>query len=124
MVVEIPCPNETVSNLQPWYQLIDLGLPTSSISNCILFNIPIFSKNNLKFSGPIFWAILTDPTFPYLIKICSAVKSEGISSLYSPILCLSHFIDLGKSKNSVSGSIKSLFNALAKVKGLKTEPSS
>ena len=66
-------------------------------------NTPTFSKNNLNFSEPTFWAIFIDPIFPDLTKICSAVKSDGISLSYSPILYLSHLIDLGKSKNSVSG---------------------
>ena len=62
--------------------------------------------------------------FPDLTKICSAVKSDGISLSYSPILYRSHLIDFGKSKNSVSGSINFSFKALAKVNTLKTEPSS
>ena len=62
--------------------------------------------------------------FPDLIKICSAVKLDGISLSYSPILCLPHLIDLGKSKNSVSGFIKPSLRALANVNVLKTEPSS
>ena len=37
------------------------------------------------FSIPIFCAILTDPIFPDLIKICSEVKLEGISMSYSDI---------------------------------------
>ena len=32
------------------------------------------SRKFLVFSIPIFWAILTDPIFPDLIKICSAVN--------------------------------------------------
>ena len=47
--------------------------------------IPTFSKNDLNFSGPIFCAILTDPTFPDLINICSAVRSDGILLSYSLI---------------------------------------
>ena len=78
----------------------------------------------MNFSEPTFCAILTDPIFPDLTKICSAVKFDGILLSYSPILYLSHLIDLGKSKNSVSGSITFSFKPLAKVKALKTEPSS
>ena len=62
--------------------------------------------------------------FPDLIIICSAVKSDGILLSYSPILFLPHWIDFGKSMNSVSGFIKSSFKALANLNGLKTEPSS
>ena len=94
------------------------------MSKLIWFNTPISSKKDLNFSGPTFCAILTDPMFPDLTRICSAVKSEGISLSYSPILYLSHLIDFGKFKNSVSGSINFSFKALAKVKTLKTEPSS
>ena len=39
----------------------------------------------LNFSMPNICAILTDPIFPDLIKISSAVKSVGISSSYSPM---------------------------------------
>ena len=56
------------------------------MSKSILLKTPTFSKNNLNFSEPTFWAILTDPIFPDLTKICSAVKSDGISLSYSPIL--------------------------------------
>ena len=62
-----------------------IGWPTSSISNSILFKTPIFFKNNLNLSIPSFCPILTEPIFPDLIKICSAVKSFGILSSYSPI---------------------------------------
>ena len=94
------------------------------MSKSIGLNIPTFFKKDLCFSGPTNWAILTEPILPDLIKICSAVRSEGILLSYSPILCLSQRIDFGKSKNSVSGFIKSSFKALANVNGLKTEPSS
>jgi hypothetical protein len=47
--------------------------------------MPTFSKNDSNFSGPIFWAILTDPILPDLIKICSAVRSFGILLSYSLI---------------------------------------
>ena len=62
--------------------------------------------------------------FPDLIIICSAVKSDGILLSYSPILSLPHWIDFGKSTNSVSDFIKFSFKALANVNGLKTESSS
>ena len=62
-----------------------MGWPTSSISNSILFKTPIFSKKSLNLSIPTFCPILTEPIFPDLIKISSAVKSVGISSSYSPI---------------------------------------
>ena len=75
------------------------------MSKSISLKTPTFSKNNLNFSEPIFWAIFTDPIFPDLTKICSAVKFDGISLSYSPILYLSHLIDFGKSKNTVSGLI-------------------
>ena len=65
--------------------LNEMGWPTSSISNSILFKTPIFFKNNLNLSIPSFCPILTEPIFPDLIKICSAVKSFGILSSYSPI---------------------------------------
>ena len=71
------------------------------MSKSIELNTPTFSKKDLCFSGPIIWPILTEPIFPDLIKICSAVKSDGISLSYSPILCLSQRIDFGKFKNSV-----------------------
>ena len=65
-----------------------------------------------------------EPIFPDLIKICSAVKSEGISLSYSPIDLPAHVIFFGRSLNSVSGSMTSSFNPAAIVKVLKTEPSS
>ena len=65
----------------------------------------IFSKKNLNFSTPIFCPILTDPILPDLIKICSAVKSEGILLSYSLIGNPAQVKDFGKSANSVCGSI-------------------
>ena len=47
--------------------------------------MPILFKKDLYLSIPNFWAILTDPIFEDLIKICSAVKSEGSLSSYSVI---------------------------------------
>ena len=47
----------------------------------------MFVKKFFSFSGPNFCAILTEPIFPDLIKICSAVRSDGIFLSYSPI-CL------------------------------------
>ena len=70
----IPCPKDDVASLHLPH-LNDIGWPTSSISNSILFKTPIFSKKDLNFSIPNFCAILTDPMFPDLIKISSAVKS-------------------------------------------------
>ena len=103
-VVVIPCPNDDVASLH-FPHLNDNGSPTSSISNSILSKIPIFFKNNLNFSIPIFWAILTDPILPDLIKISSAVKSDGISSSYSLIGLPAQVKFFGKFSNSVSGSI-------------------
>ena len=80
----IPCPNDTVANLHLPH-LNGIGSPTSSISNSILFKTPIFSKKSLNLSIPTFCAILTEPIFPDLIKISSAVKSVGILSSYSPM---------------------------------------
>ena len=119
----MPWPKEVVASLH-FPHLKGMGMPISSMSNSILLITFIFIKKDLNFSIPIFWPILTEPIFPDLIKIYSAVKSDGILLSYSPILYLSHLIDLGKSINSVSGFITFSFKALAKVKALKTEPSS
>ncbi len=62
--------------------------------------------------------------FPDLIKICSAVKLEGILSSYSLIGNPAQVIDFGKLGNSVSGSIIYSSKAAARVKVLKTEPNS
>ncbi len=83
-VVVIPCPKEAVASLHLPH-LNEIGWPTSSISNLILSKTPIFCKKFLNFSSPIFCPILTDPILPDLIKICSAVRSVGILSSYSPI---------------------------------------
>ena len=68
--------------------------------------------------------ILTDPILPDLIKICSAVKFEGILLSYSLIGRPAQVILLGKSVNFVLGSITFSFNPEAIVKVLNTEPSS
>ena len=73
---------------------------------------------------PTDWAILTEPIFPDLIKICSAVNFDGIFSSYSLIWLLAHFRLFGKLSNSVSGLITFSFNPDAIVKVLKTDPSS
>ena len=85
---------------------------------------PTFVKNDLNFSNPTNWPIFTDPTFPDLIKICSAVKVEGIFSSYSLIGKPAQVIDFGNLLNLVSGSIRFSLKAAAKVKVLKTDPSS
>ena len=83
-VVAIPCPNATVASLHlPHFPIC--VVPISSVSNVSWFNIPIFTKKSSKLSIPTFWAIRTDPIFPDLIKICSAVKFEGILLSYSSI---------------------------------------
>ena len=103
-VVVIPWPKEAVANGHfPQVKLI--GLPTSSISKSIFSNMPSFDKNNLNFSCPTFWPILTDPIFPDLIRICSAVRSVGISLSYSLIGNPEQVKDFGKLINLVSGSI-------------------
>ena len=125
IVVAIPCPNEMVSNLQPSCQSIGCGLPTSSISKSILSKIPILFRNDLCFSTPIFFAILTAPTFPDFIKICSTVKSYGILSSYSLMWWFfPQLIVFFESKNSVSASINPSLIPEAIVKVLKTEPNS
>ena len=50
-----------------------------------VFKTPIFSKKSLNLAIPTFCPILTEPIFPDLIKISSAVKSVGILSSYSPM---------------------------------------
>ena len=114
----IPCPNETVASLH-FPHLNVIGSPTSSISKSILFKTPIFSKKNLSLSISNFCPILTDAIFPDLIKISSTVKSAGILSLYSPIVCPAQLIDFGKSKNCVFISIKFSSNPAAIVNVLK-----
>ena len=89
----IPCPNEAVASLH-FPHLRECGFPTSSISNSILFKTPIFSKKIFSFSIPTFCPILTEPMFPDLINISSAVKSVGILSSYSPIGFPAHQIFL------------------------------
>ena len=101
-VVVIPWPKEAVANGH-FPHLKSIGLPTSSISKSIFFSTPSFDKNNLNFSSPTFWPILTDPMFPDLIKICSAVKSEGILLSYSSIEFLLQVIFFFRLVNSVSG---------------------
>ena len=86
--------------------------------------MPILDRNNLNFSSPICWPILTEPIFPDLIRICSAVKSDGILSSYSLIGNPAQVNDFGKSLYSVSGSIIFSSKAAAKVKVLKTDPNS
>ena len=81
-------------------------------------------KNSLNFSSPTFWPILTEPIFPDLIKISSAVKFDGILSSYSLIGNPAQGKDFGKFINSVSGSKIPLSKAAASVKVLKTEPNS
>ena len=62
--------------------------------------------------------------FPDLIKISSAVRSEGIFSSYSLIIFFPHLILFSKFLNSVLLFMLSLLNAAAKVKVLKTDPNS
>ena len=62
--------------------------------------------------------------FPDLIKICSAVKLEGILSSYSLIGNPAQVKNFGRSINSVSGSIIFSSNAAARVNVLKTDPNS
>ena len=73
---------------------------------------------------PTFSAILTEPIFPDLIKISSAVKSDGILSSYSDIEFPAHVILFLRSLNSVSGSITLYCKPAANVRVLKTEPNS
>jgi len=61
---------------------------------------------------------------PDLIKICSAVRSEGIFSSYSPIVYLLQEIFFSKFLNSVSGFIMPSFKPTAYVNVLKTDPNS
>ena len=89
-----------------------------------MLKIPIFSKKDLNFSIPNFCPILTEPMFPDLIKICSAVKSDGILLSYSFIVYFEQEICFFKFKNSVSGSIIPSSNPAAIVKVLNTEPNS
>ena len=123
MVVVIPWPKDAVASLH-FPHLDSIGFPTSSISNSILFKTPMFSKKNLNLSMPTFCPILTEPIFPDLIKISSAVKSLGIFESYSPIGFPAHQIFFSKSKNWVWDSISPSFRPAANVKVLKTEPSS
>ena len=90
-VVVIPCPNETVSNLQ-LFQLKNIGLPTSS--NCNSGDLSKFVSliNFLNFSSPTFLAIIKVPTLDDLIKISSTERFFG-NSFISDILCLEHFIE-------------------------------
>ena len=62
--------------------------------------------------------------FPDLIKICSAVKLDGILLSYSLIGKPAQVNDFGRSINSVWGSIIFESKAAANVKVLKTEPNS
>ena len=105
-------------------QLNLIGWPISSISKSIFSRTPILYKKDLNFSNPTNWPILTEPIFPDRIKICSAVKFEGILSSYSLIGNPAQVNDFGKSTNSVSGSIIFSSKAAAKVKVLNTEPNS
>ena len=101
-VVAIPCPNATVASLHlPHFPIC--VVPISSVSNVSWFNIPIFTKKSSKLSIPTFWAIRTDPIFPDLIKICSAVKFEGILLSYSSIEFLLQVIFFFRPVNSVFG---------------------
>ena len=101
-MVVIPWPNEAVaSGHLPQLNLI--GLPVSSISKLIFSKIPSLFKNNLNLSSPTCCPILTEPIFPDRIKICSAVKFDGILTSYSLIGKPAQNNDLGKSKNLVSG---------------------
>ena len=80
------------------------------MSNSILFKTPIFFKKSLSFSIPTFCPILTEPIFPDLINICSAVKSDGILSSYSPMDLPAQVIFFFRPINDVSGSISPSFN--------------
>ena len=74
-----------------WKSEVDVSFSKSPISTYIAIkdqNIIGFSSYDsayLNFLGPIFCAILTDPILPDLIKICSAVRSDGILLSYSLI---------------------------------------
>ena len=61
---------------------------------------------------------------PDLTKICSTVKSVGISLSYSLMGKPAQVKDFGKSLNSFSGSRIFSLKADAKVKVLKTDPNS
>ena len=122
-MVVIPWPNEDVASLHLPH-IKSRGWPTSSISNSILFNIPIFSKNNLNFSIPNFCAIFIDPILDDLTKICYAVSFYGIFLSYSSIEYPAQISFFSKFLNSVFGSTMPSSNAAANVKVLKTEPSS
>ena len=100
-MVVIPWPYADVANLH-FPHLNGIGFPTSSISNCILFNKSKFSRKSLKFSKPTFWAILIEPIFPDLINISSAVRLDGISKSYSEIDLPAHFIFFGKFSELIS----------------------
>ena len=119
----IPWPKEAVANGH-LPQLNSIGFPTSSNSKVIFFKTPIVDKNDLNFSSPSFWPILTEPIFPERIKISSAVKFEGILLSYSLIGNPAQLSDFGKFENFVWGSIIFSLNAAANVKVLKTEPNS
>ena len=73
---------------------------------------------------PTFSAIRTEPIFPDLIKISSAVKSDGILSSYSDIELPAQVILFLRFLNSVSVSITSYCNPAANVNVLKTDPNS
>ena len=122
-VVVIPCPKDAVANGH-FPQLNFIGTPTSSMSKLIDPVIPIFCKKDLNFSSPIAWPIRTEPIFPERTRICSSVKFEGISLLYSLIGNPAHVIDFGKLINSLSGSKIFSLNAAAIVKVLNTDPNS
>ena len=94
------------------------------MSKLIFFNIPSLDKNNLYLSSPTFCPILTEPIFPDLIRISSAVNWEGISLSYSLIGNPAQVNDFGKFLNSVLGSMIFSFNAAASVNVLKIEPNS
>ena len=96
--------------------------PISSMSKSKVLSKPKSFKNFLNFSCPTFCAILTDPILPDLIKICSAVKSDGILSSYSPIRNLLQYIFFLSFLNSVSGSINPSFKPAAYVNVLNTDP--
>ena len=119
----MPWPKDAVASLH-FPHLSFSGTPISSISKFIWLirsNLFIYSIN---FSNPNFWPIRTDPIFPDLIRISSAVKFEGIFKSYSLIVFPPQRILFSKSTNSVLVSTIFSFSAAAKVKVLKTEPSS
>ena len=122
-MVVIPWPYADVANLHLPH-LNGIGFPTSSISNCILFNKSNFSRKFLKFTKPTFWAILIEPIFPDLINISSAVRLDGISVSYSEIDLPAHFIFFGRFLKRVSSWITFSWSPAASVNVLKTDPSS